>query len=1053
MDSEHALRVHARQLLLNYALNYLTADYIQLTEQAVLDLDNQYLTTIPTTDPNSLILPTDPYETLTRIHGLGSLEAFQERFQSTPDAIQCIKKLLKPEKPKSDRVFLQESNFESCSPVWRPMSPILTSHARRETPKPGSNNFFQSLPASHPEFLTSQSIKPIENEPVIQPLVKPDLVLNCSWQLHQKEHDAVRSLLNSAVMIRGHKNRHLDLDPSARPDSPPIPPKSRPEPPFMPIFPRRQRVRGGVREADPPPSGLKGVASLPAVILPPVKVEEIEPELYKQNMVIVNGWHAYHSSPSPTPPSSQESDQIDELFRSTPDTTPPPVYPTKMELPQIPRVRRIGGVRKKTSPIGHGKDFGSFITPLVQKAPVWAPLSTEPATSMLGQPDSPSTVIKREELDHDIEQLYGHQRKNPGDFIRNEKLDTNEQLLFDIPALPPPNEHAPNALFLPLNLANFVQPLKAKGQAAHATHQFLKKAKGIPSLNVELSWVPVAAKTRIPSHSEVLKVTDLFDADAADLVTEIVILLERIPAMLDSAERETCYIKMWPEDDMPVEPFPLIAPCHIALSRKERRRAAGLADEVEEDDIDSDDSLEDPLFDVRGTKRPRLAQDEFFDDSGVSFEPFDLAQDMLTGYIDPHDVDKENIPPFTQVYERGDFEQLNPDDVSRSPFASQMDYAMQECQDFEILSFDSAQPTQLAAPPTDYSDETYSQMFEPHPTAIVNDSAVVTKPPSLALEPDMATHSLGISEFAKLRAKKVSGPVPEKPLIPQDTPQEPSHDIPDNIYDRNTLRLPSSRNPPQTLHRYMVSMDLVQKQALVRILRSRACAVDLIERNSLDGVDIILDPHTAIIFTNLLTLPSECADLVTRVCQQSWLYSRLLVIFDAYPAARSYQPRTGSSNAASELFAYSPPVLKALGKLRRDVGIQEACEAKRRDCVVQYAFADTVEEAAMVTRYFGDLAEASDESHALWGDRAWLDDDVPEGEQDLAAADGMNRFAAFVILCQIDLEEFLDLNPEERVNKFGGFVGLERMLLLNQVIERRLRAMEPSDFDVGMMES
>jgi hypothetical protein len=38
-----------------------------------------------------------------------------------------------------------------------------------------------------------------------------------------------------------------------------------------------------------------------------------------------------------------------------------------------------------------------------------------------------------------------------------------------------------------------------------------------------------------------------------------------------------------------------------------------------------------------------------------------------------------------------------------------------------------------------------------------------------------------------------------------------------------------------------------------------------------------------------------------------------------------------------------------------------------------------VEEAAMFTRYFGDFAEANDDSRGIiWGEREWLDDDVPE---------------------------------------------------------------------------
>ncbi len=40
----------------------------------------------------------------------------------------------------------------------------------------------------------------------------------------------------------------------------------------------------------------------------------------------------------------------------------------------------------------------------------------------------------------------------------------------------------------------------------------------------------------------------------------------------------------------------------------------------------------------------------------------------------------------------------------------------------------------------------------------------------------------------------------------------------------------------------------------------------------------------------------------------------------------------------------------------------------------------------------------------------------------------MNRFAAYVILCQITVEDFLDLSPQERIDRFGIYVGHERMV-------------------------
>ena len=45
----------------------------------------------------------------------------------------------------------------------------------------------------------------------------------------------------------------------------------------------------------------------------------------------------------------------------------------------------------------------------------------------------------------------------------------------------------------------------------------------------------------------------------------------------------------------------------------------------------------------------------------------------------------------------------------------------------------------------------------------------------------------------------------------------------------------------------MASLDVIRKLALVRSLGSQEYLVELVERQSLDGVDLILDPHLAII--------------------------------------------------------------------------------------------------------------------------------------------------------------------------------------------------------------
>lgn len=46
----------------------------------------------------------------------------------------------------------------------------------------------------------------------------------------------------------------------------------------------------------------------------------------------------------------------------------------------------------------------------------------------------------------------------------------------------------------------------------------------------------------------------------------------------------------------------------------------------------------------------------------------------------------------------------------------------------------------------------------------------------------------------------------------------------------------------------------------------------------------------------------------------------------------------------------------------------------------------------------------------------------------MACADGMNAFAAFVVLCQINLEAFLDMEAEARIEYCGRLIGDQRIV-------------------------
>ena len=252
-------------------------------------------------------------------------------------------------------------------------------------------------------------------------------------------------------------------------------------------------------------------------------------------------------------------------------------------------------------------------------------------------------------------------------------------------------------------------------------------------------------------------------------------------------------------------------------------------------------------------------------------------------------------------------------------------------------------------------------------------------------EPEFASRSLEVAAFAQLRARKllnlnasvpISAPVP---VVPTEAPERP-RGPPQEICDSNTMHLSEARTVTRSTHKYMASLDFIQKWALVCSIRE--CAVELVERQTLGGVDLIIDTATAVTFINLFSLSARYVDCLEKVAQQSWKYRRLLVVFEAYGefcVKNIRAHRSTSAAVGSQPYAYTPPIMKALKKFKRDVNIAEACGTKRPSTVIRYAFADTVKEAALFARMFGDWAETEDVTQGIiWGERIWLDGDYSE---------------------------------------------------------------------------
>lgn len=199
---------------------------------------------------------------------------------------------------------------------------------------------------------------------------------------------------------------------------------------------------------------------------------------------------------------------------------------------------------------------------------------------------------------------------------------------------------------------------------------------------------------------------------------------------------------------------------------------------------------------------------------------------------------------------------------------------------------------------------------------------------------------------------------------------QPPTEIPSDLIDQNTIQLLAANPLPVSRHQYLASLDLLQKHALCRCLSEDLAAIDLIEREFLGGADLILDQDTAILFLPLSAVPSECEGLIAGISDISWRYSHILVIFEAFLVSQAFSD--GEENRIAS-FTLAEPISKSVKKLKRSLAIADGVGTKAADCLVNWAFATSIEEAARLARVYGDIAESRDQtSGLLWQERWWL---------------------------------------------------------------------------------
>ncbi|KAI6024329.1 hypothetical protein EDC04DRAFT_279028 [Pisolithus marmoratus] len=129
-----------RDILLPYARARLTTDHVQYTEQGVEQILLETLDAIPLADATSFLLPTDPFEALAKHSDSVDCTPYRERWPAPEGAIELVRDVFlsfTKLRTESCRIQRETDPYDNLSKLYRPMSPVLTRQARRETPKLG----------------------------------------------------------------------------------------------------------------------------------------------------------------------------------------------------------------------------------------------------------------------------------------------------------------------------------------------------------------------------------------------------------------------------------------------------------------------------------------------------------------------------------------------------------------------------------------------------------------------------------------------------------------------------------------------------------------------------------------------------------------------------------------------------------------------------------------------------------------------------------------------------------------------------------------------------
>ena len=235
--------------------------------------------------------------------------------------------------------------------------------------------------------------------------------------------------------------------------------------------------------------------------------------------------------------------------------------------------------------------------------------------------------------------------------------------------------------------------------------------------------------------------------------------------------------------------------------------------------------------------------------------------------------------------------------------------------------------------------------------------------------PRSTIHELG--DYLTIRAnKRLLGSNHDTPLTSptfseQQRVSSPQFDVEQLLWELTSLTKPAPpmQTPPFRNHRYLASVEILQDRPLMSALRHNWLRIDLLERERLNGADLVFDCDTALVFSPMHLLRSDSRPLKDRLSSLSWKYNRLAVVFKLYVYG-GYED-------------LSARVIQSFKKFCRSIAIAEAYGEKRPQTDIQMYFARSDEQTATLARTLGDMAE-SQSQWGPWDDRLWLEADEQE---------------------------------------------------------------------------